>query len=69
MSNKLQIQTQTEVRSDNIVERKIEKYISYFSTQPRIQGHSSSVKVDLDKLREYNSITSVSNTQCQWITK
>jgi hypothetical protein len=68
MSNTSQIHTES-TESNNVVERKIEKYISYFTVQPRIQGYSNSVKADLDRLREYSSITSTLDTQSQWITK
>lgn len=53
----------------NVVERKIEKYILYFTTQPRIQGYSSTVKADLAKLKQYSSVAYTSATESQWITK
>lgn len=55
--------------SSNVVERKIEKYIEYFKTQPRVHGYSNSVKLDLERLRQYSSISASSDTQSQWITK
>ena len=68
MSNTSQTHT-VSTENNNIVERKIEKYISFFSIQPRIQGYSNSVKTDLDRLRQYSSITYTLDTQSQWITK
>lgn len=53
----------------NVVERKIEKYILYFVTQPRVQGYSSTVKADLEKLKQYSLIANTSATESQWITK
>lgn len=54
--------------TSNVVQRKIEKYIDYFKTQPRTPGYSNSVKSDLERLRQY-SLISASDTQSQWITK
>lgn len=41
---------------DDVVERKIEKYIEYFTRQPRFQGYNHTIVTkDLEKLKHYNS--------------
>ena len=60
----------TEAKSQDIVDRKIEKYIAFFITQPRIQGFHSSVRSDLERLKGFNQSILISETTSgKWITK
>lgn len=60
----------TEAQSNNVVDRKIEKYIAFFVSQPRIQGFHSSVRSDLEKLKGFNQSVLISETASgKWITK
>jgi hypothetical protein len=53
-------------RLEDVVERKIEKYIEYFVSQPRFQGYNHTlVTKDLEKLKQYNLQTQSST----WITR
>lgn len=59
-----------EADTQDVVDRKIEKYIAFFITQPRIQGFHSSVRSDLEKLKGFTQSVRISETSSgKWITK